>query len=192
LSHYGNIKIAGGDTGAPLNLSKRIKLLCNYLDLKDKYILDCGCGTGEYVAELLNYSAHVYGVEYSGNKLGVFKHKHQKQNALIRGDIEKLCFKSRSFDFVLLNEVLEHIPNELKALKEISLVLKAEGFLCIFSPNRFYPFETHAVTLWGSKKPLPIWVPFIPYIPISLGKYFLKFTARNYFPWELKKLLHKR
>ena len=78
--------------------------------------------------------------------------------------------ETESFDLALLNEVLEHVTNETKALQEIWRVLKPKGILIIFSPNRLYPFETHSVYHKRLGRKLPITVPFIPYIPILLAQ----------------------
>ena len=39
-------------------------------------------------------------------------------------DIHKMPFKENSFDFILCNHVLEHVENDINALKEIKRVLK--------------------------------------------------------------------
>lgn len=86
--------------------------------------------------------------------------------------------------------MLEHIPSESLALSEIHRILKPSGVLLIFSPNRIYPFETHQVTFKLSQKPLPLFIPFLPYLPVRVGKHFLSYFARNYFPWELNRILN--
>jgi len=44
---YADIKPAGGDTATPLNLSKRLRAIEQYVAIDGKQILDCGCGAGE-------------------------------------------------------------------------------------------------------------------------------------------------
>jgi hypothetical protein len=58
----------------------------------------------------------------------------------------------------------------------------------IFSPTRVFPFETHGVRWKGTKKSLPVYVPFIPYIPLRLGEHIFDYWARNYWPRELRTL----
>jgi len=45
----------------------------------------------------------------------------------IKMDIHNMPFKENSFDLVLCNHVLEHVDNDIKALKEIKRVLKRDG-----------------------------------------------------------------
>ena len=47
-------------------------------------------------------------------------------------DITDIQFKNNTFDYIIFNHVMEHIPNEKKAIREIKRVLKKNGVL-IFS-----------------------------------------------------------
>lgn len=49
------------------------------------------------------------------------------QRDILLIDLTALPFEDRSFDFVMANHVLEHIPDENKALREIIRVLKPGG-----------------------------------------------------------------
>lgn len=46
----------------------------------------------------------------------------------VKADICKLPFKSNSYDVILCNHVLEHIPDDTKAMKELYRVLKPGGW----------------------------------------------------------------
>jgi ubiquinone/menaquinone biosynthesis C-methylase UbiE len=189
---YDFIRPSGGDTGTPVNLEKRLALIQKYVQVQDKKIIDCGCGTGQYVLGLLNCSADAYGVEYEGEKVCQFKKDHpQFAERVSQGDIEQVDFENGSFNLALLNEVLEHVPNEMKALQEIHRILKPNGKVIVFSPNRFYPFEIHSVRLKNSDVKLPIYFPFIPYIPLNLGHRMFDYVARNYWPGQLRQLIKK-
>lgn len=187
---YDSILPIGGDTGTSQNLQKRISLIQNNLDIDGKKIIDCGCGSGHYVNELLSLGADAYGIEFNSEKISQFKKDNPDIEYRVQtGDIENMKYEDNFFDIALLNEVLEHVTNESNALLEIKRVLKPNGILIIFSPNRLYPFETHSVKLKSSNKNLPIYIPGIPYIPLWLGKLIFKYNARNYWPKELKKLV---
>ena len=47
----------------------------------------------------------------------------------VKADICALPFEDNSYDFILCNHVLEHIPNDLKAMEELYRVLKPEELL---------------------------------------------------------------
>mgnify|MGYP001553236628 CR=1 FL=1 len=188
---YKHISISGGDTGAPLNAARRIGLIAEHVEVADKFILDCGCGSGEYVEKLSGYSKNVYGIEYDRTRVAHFKSLNILPENVSVGNIESMKFHDCAFDLVLLNEVLEHIPNPKKGLEEVSRVLKRNGHLVIMSPNRCYPFETHGVIIKSSQVKLPNYIPFVPYIPLRLGELFLTYQARNYFPLDLKQIIEQ-
>lgn len=183
------ISVGGGDTGQPINLAKRLSII-NEVGLDDKTILDCGCGAGEYVQELMKQkNAKVWGIEFSEEKVNQYKSQYPSMSNVLQGDIENMPFESESFDLVILNEVLEHVPNQIEGLREIYRVLKRNGKLIVFSPNRLYPFETHGVLSKKSDNIISKSIPFIPYIPIRLGSKLFRYRARNYFPIELRRIL---
>lgn len=55
-----------------------------------------------------------------------------------KGDITKLPFKDNSVDVIFCSEVLEHVPNYKKALKECSRVLKKNGALILTVPTHMH------------------------------------------------------
>ena len=102
------------------------------------------------------------------------------------GDIEHLGFDDDHFDIALVNEVLEHVPDDLQGVREVHRIVKPGGLIVVFSPNRLYPFETHGVSLRSGTK-VPHYIPFVPYVPVRLGLF--EYWARNYWPWELRALI---
>jgi len=57
-----------------------------------------------------------------------------KNRAMYKVDITNICFGDSEFDYVICNHVLEHIPDEVKALSEIKRVLKHKGEVIITIP----------------------------------------------------------
>jgi SAM-dependent methyltransferase len=187
------IEVEGGDTATPLNLARRVALLEALLPpLDDLRILDAGCGGGEYVKALLSRGADAHGLELADEKLDAARRLPAEISERIHaGDLESAPFASGSFDAVLANEMLEHVPDDLAALGEAHRILRPGGHLVVFSPNRLHPFETHGVFARGSGRRISHAAPFVPWIPLPLGRRFLRYWARNYWPWELRKLLQE-
>ncbi len=68
---------------------------------------------------------------------------------LPKQDIQNLKIPDHSFDIILSNHVLEHVPNDQKALKEISRILEVNGLAIITVPGdwrrvktKYYDFPT--------------------------------------------------
>jgi len=60
---------------------------------------------------------------------------------LIYGDANKLPFKAKSFDAVILGEVIEHLFDINKIISECSRVLIPEGRLYLTTPNTYAFFR---------------------------------------------------
>jgi SAM-dependent methyltransferase len=67
----------------------------------------------------------------------------------VKADICNLPFKDNEFDIILCNHVLEHIPDDTKAMQELYRVLKPGGFGVFQIPqdlNRESTFEDDNIT----------------------------------------------
>lgn len=53
--------------------------------------------------------------------------------------MKKLSFKNNTFDKAVMSEVAEHLPDDVKGLKEVFRILKPGGILCLTVPNANYP-----------------------------------------------------
>ena len=62
----------------------------------------------------------------------------------IKMDIHKMPFKNNTFDVVLCNHVLEHLDDDIKALKEIIRVMKNGGFSILQVPF-YYPLPNNTL-----------------------------------------------
>lgn len=187
------VQPAGGDTATPLNLAKRVRLIERTVgSLVKRRVLDCGCGAGEYVRALLALGADAYGVEFDARKIAAVQARGGELAARIAvGDLEALAFPDQSFDLALLNEVLEHVPDDAAALVEVRRVLRPDGRLIVLSPTRLYPFETHGVFWRGTSRRVSHALPGIPWIPLALGQRVFDYWARNYWPCELRALVER-
>ncbi|MDP5082356.1 MAG: methyltransferase domain-containing protein [Winogradskyella sp.] len=67
----------------------------------------------------------------------------------VKADICNLPFENASYDVILCNHVLEHIPNDTKAMQELFRVMKPGGYGIFQIPqdlNRASTFEDNTIT----------------------------------------------
>ena len=125
-------------------LKRRARLMIEGLELKigDK-ILDVGCGDAFYLHLLSNLGGDL---KLAGCDIDTVALKSAKQN--LKGKniqfkeadlMKKIPYVSNTFDKVVMSEVAEHLPNDVKGLKEIYRVLKPGGILVLSVPNKNYP-----------------------------------------------------
>jgi len=116
---------------------KRVQAIIRFANIKPAdVILDIGCGQGFLISTIKQYKkitgldiSRVY-LEQAQKRL-----KNKKNIELIFGDAHQLPFKDKSYNKIISSEVLEHLPDPQKALKEISRVLTDDGTLVISVPD---------------------------------------------------------
>jgi len=112
-------------------------------------ILDIGCGPGRHTCEAYRQEGVVaIGSDLSHNDAKEAVDRLRYHDALGEhgggawgvsvSDIKRLPFKHNSFDHVVCSEVLEHIPDDQKAISEIIRVLKP-GKTLVVSVPRYMP-----------------------------------------------------
>ena len=101
------------------------ELLLKHLpDVRQKKILDVGCGVGEFISVLkTNYGIYAVGVDGSDHCCAESL-KKGLQCYNVNLEEERLPFKDESFDIVVSLEVIEHLWNTKHYLAEIQRVLK--------------------------------------------------------------------
>ncbi|MCP3923988.1 MAG: class I SAM-dependent methyltransferase [Desulfobacterales bacterium] len=120
------------------------------VEIEDGYkILDIGCGSGRHTASLYDYKkVDVTGADLRHKDLMEAKGRLEYHDeleahkngswALSVSDITNLPFKNQTFDLVICSEVMEHVPDEGKAINELIRVLK-NGKNLVVSVPRFWP-----------------------------------------------------
>lgn len=107
-------------------------------------ILDVGCGDAFYLHLLSNLGIKLtlYGSDIDPVALKSAKINLKGKKIIFKkADLmKKLPFKDNFFNKVVMSEVAEHLPNDVKGMKEIYRVLKKGGVLCLTVPNANYPF----------------------------------------------------
>ena len=107
-------------------------------NIRNLKILDVGCGGGIICEPLARLGAKVTGVDFSPNNIIAAK-IHSKKNKLkinyINKDIEKSKLDEK-FDIILMFEVLEHLDDWKKTIKNIKKNLNKNGLIIISTINR--------------------------------------------------------
>ena len=112
-------------------------------------VLDLGCGFGRHAFEAARRGGNVIAVDRSAEEL-------QQVNALfaamraqgeipvstitraVRADLLALPFPDDYFDVIMASEVLEHIPDDERAMAEIARVVRPGGRVAVTVP-RWWP-----------------------------------------------------
>ncbi len=106
----------------PVYYPERIQLL-KFLGGK---ILDIGCNYGNFHAHVCE-RGDVYGLDIEVN--------NNYKEKMARGDATQLPFKNDSFDCVFAGEIIEHLTNPARLLREIERVLRTDGVAVVTTPN---------------------------------------------------------
>lgn len=96
-----------------------------YLPLKGK-VLDVGCGDGFFAWSIYRKQKLAVGIDIENSLWTEAKARGNYQQVLAY-DGKKIPFADNSFDTVVCNCVLEHVPQASELLKEISRVVKKNG-----------------------------------------------------------------
>jgi len=101
-----------------------------YLD-EGKNILEIGCGNGMKLKIYKKYGMKTFGLEPYLPKI---EEKEQKLG-IIKSTIKNAPYNEEMFDYIILKEVLEHIPNQEEVLEKSYKWLKKGGKLILTVPN---------------------------------------------------------
>jgi ubiquinone/menaquinone biosynthesis C-methylase UbiE len=150
--------------------------ISRFVDLKDKRVLEIGCGTGPSTVVMAACGASIEARDINERmveaaRLRVRDHGFSDRvNVQVTSDSSKLDFPDGHFDIAVVNGVLEHVHPEMRKgiLHEIWRVLKGGG--CLFigeTPNRLFPYDDHTTGLWG-----------LHYLPARMAQRYAKLRKR--------------
>lgn len=181
------------DTSPLIKYNSKYKDILHSLILehiKDKSpcsILDIGCRWGDDLQRIaaINFNINIFGIDVD---LGVLKAASKKLKKfqdvyLLQAEGKSAAFKDNYFDIIFSSEVIEHIEEVEKFLKEVYRILKKQGIFIVTTPSRLN--YTHLIG-----KIIPY--PFKKYL--RKGVYYINPGKdenphiREYTPKELKKM----
>lgn len=103
-------------------------------DVRDRRILDAGCGGGRYSCALAAFGArHVVGIDLSETNIETAARWRRESGLEERlqfevGSMESLRFPDATFDVVFSNGVVHHMANPKAGIAELMRVLKPGGW----------------------------------------------------------------
>jgi SAM-dependent methyltransferase len=132
--------------------------------------LDVGSGYGATACELARSCRHVVGIELSQQRVDAARQLAQDARL---SNVEFRCQgvleldDCKTYDLAILDNVLEHLPDQPGALAAITRALRPGGLLYILVPNKLWPIEVHYR------------LPFLSYLPLSVANWYLRATGRG-------------
>lgn len=127
------------------DVQRRLALVFDVLlqscDLRDRNVLEVGCGTGKFSEQIVARGARLTVLDIGPH---LVQNVSQRLNcAGVTGDACALPFDNGLFDFVISSECIEHTPDPRRAIEQMCRVCRPGGLVCITTPNRiWYPVLT--------------------------------------------------
>ncbi len=103
--------------------------------IQGKKVLDIGGGVGRLADELRRKGHSITVLDHDKDLIRKGK-KEYEGIKFVHGSVYSLPFKDRSFDEVVMEQVLEHLDDHKKAVSESLRVLRKGGTLTITTPNK--------------------------------------------------------
>lgn len=151
---------------------KIITILTSFIDLGQCDVLDIGTGAGVIASDISKHVKSMTSVDLFDERI------ETKGYRFIKVDSEKLPLKTNSFDIVISNHVIEHVPDQELHAREILRVLKPGGIAYLATPNRMWITDPHYK------------LPFINWMPRKLSSYYLNVVKKK--TWDIFPVTHWR
>ncbi|MFQ5867210.1 MAG: methyltransferase domain-containing protein [bacterium] len=101
--------------------------------LRDKIVLDAGCGMGRFMEVVQPYAKEAVGIDLSFAVNSAYENLKKFDNLhIIQADVLNLPLKKNSFDYIYSIGVLHHTPDTKKAFMNLAGLLKSGGEIAIW------------------------------------------------------------
>jgi SAM-dependent methyltransferase len=116
-------------------------------ELRDKLILDAGCGMGRYTRIASQMGGEVIGVDLSQSIMKAYQKTLDNPYVhIIQGDLLHLPFTAKQFDIIYSLGVLHHTPDPQHAFSNLVQCLKEKGIISIWvygTAGKYRDFKTN-------------------------------------------------
>lgn len=122
----------------PIEFKRRLKFFQDFIEdnFKDKKmsLLDAGCGTG-YYSQLASDKISYLGVDSDLKQINQLKNSIYNNQFYMNLDLTERRLNKGHFDLIICNQVLEHIDDNVVALRNLYYYLNNNGFLILGVPQ---------------------------------------------------------
>jgi 2-polyprenyl-3-methyl-5-hydroxy-6-metoxy-1,4-benzoquinol methylase len=99
-----------------------------------KRLLDLGCGSGAKLFEFAERGYEVWGVDVGEDTIRLCK-KLLPEGHFIQGELQDTDLPNGHFDYIRIDNALEHVPNPKEVIKECQRLLCVGGQLMVYVPH---------------------------------------------------------
>ncbi len=193
--YFSNLKPGyGQDVSGIENLRKKNfkKILRQIIKIKnDPKILEIGSGDGYFIEECIKLKISIAGSEASNKSLRRLKKKFKSEIKLFKLSLPEQIHKKtkEKFDFIIFNDVFEHLNGLDNVIEQLKKVLKIDGSVIVNLPSSngiIFKISDIMMKLGYSKFYERLWQknmssPHLSYFnQENLNKLFLKHNFHNF------------
>jgi 2-polyprenyl-6-hydroxyphenyl methylase / 3-demethylubiquinone-9 3-methyltransferase len=129
--------------------STRLNYISRNISLKDKYVLDIGCGGGILAEAMAKHGANVTAIDASKENIQTASEHASKNNLELNYVVSTAETFSEShqekFDLITCMELLEHVPDPVSIIQACSKMIKPGGHVMFSTINRNIKAYMYAV-----------------------------------------------
>lgn len=114
---------------------KKLNTLIDNVELKNKFVLDAGCGSGAISGEIAKKSKRLIGIDINPHAVKYAQSKKIHNANFVASNVEDIPFGDNSFDIITCFDVLDHCINPRKTLGEFYRVLNKNGLVFLIVQN---------------------------------------------------------
>lgn len=147
-------------------------------NLEGKTFVDLGCGEGWALQHFYDAGCDVIGIDYSSYGISRFNKKMLKffKNISIDNFIYTSIKNKKRYDIINLTNIIEHVLDPERLLKDAKRILNKGGIVCVTFPNDFSPLQK--LLLKKKKIDTEFWIAFPDHVSYFSKDSFQKFSKR--------------